>query len=305
VHFPGFERRVELPYCSTSSRQFETAIENVVNQRGKLQIKTSATVSEVGSDRVVTTDGRAFAGTSVIDCRGQSPDKISGVGFQKFYGLEIELNEDWPDRLPVLMEANVDQRDGFRFLYVLPFTSRRVLIEDTHFSDSDSLDKADSIQLIEAYLERKSILNWRVLREEKGCLPMPFTSVFKPTASDQLAGGFAGGWFHAATGYSFPLAARFAQAIATSTPQGAHQRILRLANENRFQSSFSRFLNRLLFRLVSPNRRFEVFRRFYNALPNKTIQRFYAHTFTKTDAARILFGSPPRGLTPVRFLQSF
>ncbi len=305
VHFPGFNRLVDLPYCSTSSGQFESAIQTLVDQRGKLEIRISVTVSEVSVNRVLTTDGQVFEGLSVIDCRGQATNQSSGVGFQKFYGLEIELDEDWPDRLPVLMEANVDQSDGFRFLYVLPFTSRRVLIEDTRFSDSKSLDKVDSLQRIEAYLERKSVLNWRVIREEEGCLPMPYASVFKPTVSDQLAGGFAGGWFHAATGYSFPLAARFAEVVATSTPQNAQQRVLQLARENRFQSSFSRFLNRLLFRLVSPNRRFEVFRRFYTALPNKTIQRFYAHTFTKTDAARILFGSPPRGLTPVRFLQSF
>ncbi len=305
VHFPGFDRRVDLPYCSASSRQFESAIENVVKQRGNVEIRKSVSVSELGSSRVLTTGGEEFRGERVIDCRGQAPSGIAGAGFQKFYGLEIELDEDWPDRLPVLMEANVDQSDGFRFLYVLPFTSRRVLIEDTRFSDSNSLLKADSLKQIKAFLKRKSVSNWRILRNEEGCLPMPFTSAFKPTASDQLAGGFAGGWFHAATGFSFPLATRFADVVASATPHDAHQRVLQLAKENRFQSSFSRFLNRLLFRLVSPNRRFEVFRRFYNALPNETIERFYAHTFTKTDAARILFGSPPRGLTPFRFLQSF
>jgi len=305
VHFPGFDRRVDLPYGSTSSRQFESAIEQVVQQRGHLEIRKSETVSELGSSRVLTTGGEEFRGKNVIDCRGQAPSTIAGAGFQKFYGLEIELDEDWPDRLPVLMDANVDQSDGFRFLYVLPFTRRRVLVEDTRFSDSNSLLKADSLEQIKAFLERRSVSKWRVLREEEGCLPMPFTSAFKPTASDQLAGGFAGGWFHAATGYSFPLAARFADVVASATPHSVHQRVLQLAKENRFQSSFSRFLNRLLFRLVSPKRRSEVFRRFYNALPNTTIERFYAHTFTKTDAARILFGRPPRGLTPVRFLQSF
>ena len=305
VHFPGLDRRVDLPYCSTSSKQFESAIETVIRHRGNLQTITSMNISEVGASRVVASNGQEFRGASIIDCRGQAPKKISGIGFQKFYGLEVELDEDWPDRLPVLMEANVDQSDGFRFLYVLPFTSRRVLIEDTQFSDSESLDQADSRGQIQSFLNRKSISSWRVLRAEAGCLPMPYTSALKPTHSTGLAGGFAGGWFHAATGYSFPLAAQFADVVASGTPLSAPQRILQLAQANRFQSSFSRFLNRLLFRLVSPKTRFEVFRRFYNSLPNTTIQRFYAHTFTKTDAARILIGVPPRGLTPFRFLQSF
>lgn len=304
VHFPGFDRLVKLPYCSSSSAQFDSAIESIVD-RGNLEIKTSVTVSELANQRAVTTSGEEFLGDCVIDCRGRRSDKIFGAGFQTFFGIEVDLEQDWPHQLPVLMEANVDQSDGYRFLYVLPFTSRRVLIEETRFSDSQTVNKVDAIIQINSYLKQKSVSNWRVVREEEGCLPMPFTSANEPTSSACLSGGFAGGWFHAATGYSFPLAARFADMIASGTPQQAQQRVAQLANSNQFQSKFSRFLNRLLFRLVRPERRYEVFRRFYNVLPNETIQRFYAHKFTKTDAARIMIGSPPRALTPIRFLQSF
>jgi lycopene beta-cyclase len=305
VHFPGFERQVDLAYCSTSSQQFESAIEGISEGRGNLEIRSSVTVAEMDSHHILTSEGEKLSGTVVLDCRGRSANKILGAGFQKFYGVEIELEEDWPDRLPVVMEANVDQLDGYRFLYVLPFSRRRVLIEDTRFANSESLDKTDCWFQIKSYLERKGVLSWRIIREEEGCLPMPFTAALKPTACGQLAGGFAGGWFHAATGYSFSLAARFADVVASSSPEHAVQRVGELVRQNRFQCSFSRFLNRLLFQLVSPTRRHEIFHRFYRSLPNNTIQRFYAHTFTKTDAARILFGSPPGGLTPIRFLQSY
>ncbi len=305
VHFPGFERRVDLAYCSVSSEQFASAIESLASRGGNLEIRTGLRASSIGDNRVLTSSGDEFEGLTVIDCRGNVSSGISGVGFQKFYGLEIVLDEDWPDQLPVLMEANVDQAEGYRFLYALPFDRRRVLIEDTHFSESNTLDKADSLKQISAYLQRKSIASWRVLREEEGCLPMPFTSALTPTESDRLSGGYAGGWFHAATGYSFALAARFADVVASTTPEYARREVNRLAKAYRFQMRFSRILNRLLFRLVSPNTRFQIFRRFYRTLPNTTIQRFYAHEFTKTDAARILLGSPPSGLTPIRFLQSF
>ena len=40
------------------------------------------------------------------------------------------------------MDATVPQRDGFRFVYTLPFAPDRVLIEDTYYSDGLDLDPA-------------------------------------------------------------------------------------------------------------------------------------------------------------------
>jgi hypothetical protein len=68
---------------------------------------------------------------------------------------------------------------------------------------------------------------------------------------------------------------------------------------------FSRFLNRLLFCLVSAEDRWKIFHRFYRTLPEERIARFYAHRFTVTDAARIVIGRPPAGLAPLRFARSF
>ena len=39
------------------------------------------------------------------------------------------------------MDATVPQRDGFRFMYVLPLAEDRLLVEDTTFSDSPRLDQ--------------------------------------------------------------------------------------------------------------------------------------------------------------------
>ena len=40
------------------------------------------------------------------------------------------------------MDATVPQLDGYRFIYVLPFSRRRVLIEDTIYADSPVMDSA-------------------------------------------------------------------------------------------------------------------------------------------------------------------
>jgi lycopene beta-cyclase len=107
-------------------------------------------------------------------------------------------------------------------------------------------------------------------------------------------GGYAGGWFHPATGYSFPVALRFALAVARVAPQNAPQAAAQLAKQLSRRWQFARFLNRLLFQLVPPESRFQVFARLYRTLPPAVLGRFYAMEFTAADAARILSGRPPR-----------
>ena len=119
------------------------------------------------------------------------------------------------------------------------------------------------------------------------------------------AGGYAGGWYHAATGYSMPLAVRFAELVARACPDQVAAEVASAAAEDRLRRGFARFLNRLLFCLVRPADRWKIFRRFYRVLPEERIARFYAHRFTFTDAARIVIGRPPTGLAPIRFARSF
>ena len=99
---------------------------------------THTRVIKISDDAVLTACGKVISGSLVIDCRGPSFRRqvFAGCGYQKFFGFEIELSEDWPEREPIIMDALADQQDGFRFLYTLPFTPRRVLVEDTRFSDS-------------------------------------------------------------------------------------------------------------------------------------------------------------------------
>lgn len=350
VRFPGFERRVNLPYASISSNHFSKVVTecfrelqtsgykqgsavnthvNVGNQAAVHFAKSSETrfvsqdevesfllteteIEFIGAQCVRTKRGVAFAGKVVIDCRGpsrilteKSTDEPFCGGFQKFYGFEIELQKDWPESYPVVMDACQNQSNGFRFMYSLPFSTRRVLVEDTQFSEDPKVYRAECLRNMEEFVRRKTNSSWKIVREEYGCLPMPITREGMPRDTLPLQGGYAGGFFHAATGYSFPLAVRFAQAVASVEPERVVESIAALVSKNQSQAQFARLLNRLLFRLVQPSKRWGIFHRFYRVLSEDTIARFYAHRFTKYDALRIVVGRPPAGLTPMRFLDSF
>lgn len=306
VRLRNFRRKMKLSYASIPSQTFADHVRSLPG----VTVRTGQTVTTVDSHRVVTSGGETFDAALVIDNRGpRSSVSINPaddpVGFQKFWGFEIELDSAWPIDGPIVMDDAVDQADGFRFVYSLPFTERRVLVEDTRFSNSPDVDRDECLATTRDYLRSIGVDSFRIVREESGVLPMPFGAIDFPRRTTPLSGGYAGGWFHAATGYSFPMAVAFASTVAMHDPADLPAAIERLARDHQSRAKFARLLNRLLFRLVAPEKRYQIFRRFYRVLSEARIARFYAHRFTAGDAARIVVGMPPGGLRPIRFLRSF
>jgi lycopene beta-cyclase len=195
------------------------------------------------------------------------------------------------------MDARVSQEDGLRFVYVLPFDSHRVLIEDTYFSDQSELDDKLLEERIFAYAKDNGFAIQAVARRERGVLPLPLTPPRRQAAEGPLLSGFQGGWFHPTTGYSFPTAVRLAEFIA-ARPLGALRgpEFERLERELARQQRYFCFLNRLMYGGFPKEERFNVLERFYR-LPPDTIRRFYALDTTVGDRARVLCGRPPRGLS--------
>lgn len=317
VRLERFEKKIDLAYASISSEHFASMVMRSTDNDGSVVVRTNTEVTEIRRNSITTSKGEKVSGRLVLDCRGPGPSSAlpySLCGYQKFWGFEITLQSDWPFDGPIVMDDRVDQADGFRFIYSLPFERRRVLIEDTRFSNESALDRDECFVQVRKYLAAIGVEDWSIVREEHGILPMPISSELFPGTNQQsqsgessqaLCGGYAGGWFHAATGYSFPLAIAFAETIASSTPESAEPEIAKLAHMHRSRARFGRFLNRLLFRLVKPSTRYQIFRRFYKVLSNDSIARFYSHRFTWRDAFRIVVGWPPGGLQPIRFMASF
>jgi lycopene beta-cyclase len=195
-----------------------------------------------------------------------------------------------------LMDATVPQLDGFRFFYVLPLAPDRLLVEDTCFSRSPLLDCNAARAEIDAYARRFGALG-ECLREESGVLPMPWSNPLAFDTASPLRAGYAGGYFHPATGYSLPVALRLAQHVAEHAPERTFgPEFAQLLRRHQSQARYAQELNRLLFHCFAPEEMWNVFARFYT-LPTAVIARFYALTLTRVDRARILLGRPPRGFS--------
>ena len=196
------------------------------------------------------------------------------------------------------MDATVQQLDGYRFVYVLPFAADRVLVEDTYYSDGPELEVATIAERVREQAAERGLLGLE-LRQETGVLPILIggdPERFWPTDDPVARLGLRGGFFHATTGYSFGLALRLA--VALSQRNDAFDSAA-LASWTREQFGkhwqdmrFFRVLNRMLFDAAQPDQRYRVFEHFYR-LPPERIARFYAGALTATDRMRILSGRPP------------
>lgn len=297
VAFPGHARRLAAPYsCVTSARLADVVTRALDAPGARLLARTTAT--DVTADRVAFdgADGRGeLRARVVIDARGPEAAPAAACGWQTFVGQELALTAPHGVDRPLVIDARVAQRDGFRFVYVLPLGVDRVLVEDTCYADHAAIDAPALRARIAAYAAARGWTVARVVREEHGALPLPWR-VSPPELAAPLVAGYAGGWFHPVTGYSFPVAARLAAAIAAHTPDELPAALADLARGHARQLRFAARLVHMLFHWFAPADRHRVLERFYR-LPEDVIRRFYALALTRADRARILLGWPPRGLS--------
>ncbi len=299
VRFRAFSRRLASGYASLTS---QSVLEHI-RSLSAVELLTSARVAALDASGATLDDGTRIEADCVIDARGFVPNPTMALGHQKFVGLEIETEAPHGVTEPVIMDASVDQLDGYRFVYLLPFSPTRILIEDTRYSDGDALDLQALAGDVAAYAATQGWSVQRVVREEHGVLPIclaydaeQFWSGQRP---DVPLAGMRAGLFHPTTGYSLPEAVRLANLIAWHWPidSAALAPLVRAHALGRArQQGFYRLLNRMLFRAAAPGRRHLVLERFYR-LPRPLIERFYAGRTTAWDICRILVGKPP---VPVR-----
>jgi lycopene beta-cyclase len=295
VRFPTHGRSLTTPYMAITSERLHKAVSAALGTDAWLGVA----VSDVTDKRVRLADGRVLEGKAVIDGRGPRKSKQLVLGWQKFVGQEVITAAPHGLTRPIVMDATVDQLDGYRFLYVLPLGPDRLLIEDTRYADGPALDRPALRAAIAAYAAERGWTIRSVAREEEGILPIALggdIDAYWREAKQGLAEvGLRAALFQPTTGYSLPDAARLAESVAgLARIDSASVRILAEGQSKAAWKarSFYRLLNRMLFRACAPDQRYKVLERFYR-LPQPLIQRFYAGRASLADKARILVGKPP------------
>ncbi len=280
VRFPSYSRRIDAAYCTIKAEDF---VKKFVEKFPVEQIYFGAPVTRVEL-HAAHTEGFEFVGEHIIDARGEK--SAEECGYQKFVGWECHFSEGHGLDSPVLMDVQVQQKEGFRFLYCLPWSSQDILIEDTRYSLRPQIDKNSFSQDLGKYISwRWPQSDYKVSRQEVGCLVIPFARQSR-TANEF---GVRGGFFHPTTGYSLGWALKLSRLVA--------QQDLRFSADassfdEHLPSGFYFLLNRLMFFSANSEERWKIFEKFYQ-LPDDLVARFYAGQSTLNDKLRVFSGRPP------------
>lgn len=295
VRFPKYERKLSTPYQSITSEHLHSVVSNALGDG----VLLNSRVRDLTADEVTLENGERLKAACVIDGRGPAASPHLDLGYQKFVGLQLRLAAPHGLTAPIIMDADISQDDGYRFIYTLPFTQDTVLIEDTYYADTSSLDRAGIRQKILDYAARRNWTVAEIIRSEEGTLPILLSGDIDRYWSDTECRaariGLRACLFHPTTGYSLPDAVRMADALAELpelTTKTAAATVEALSKRLWQAGGFYRMLNRFLFLAARPEQRVEIMQRFYT-FNEELIERFYAGTLTTADKARILIGRPP------------
>ena len=293
VRFPSYRRQLRAGYFSISS----DALREHMHQ-SNVNILTDTRVTDMGPNFIEVANGERLDCSAVIDGRGQARADGLVLGFQKFFGREVQTTQAHGITHPVIMDATVSQADGYRFIYLLPFDDTTLLIEDTRYSDGAELDDRQLSNAIDDYAHAQGWQIARSLREERGILPILMAGNFKqfwPEDASVARSGLRAALFHPTTGYSLPQAMTLADAVAAHWPMdGAGLATFTRNHALKFwnETGFFRLLNRMLFRCGVPEKRYTVMERFYK-LSDPLIENFYASDLTLLNKTRLVVGKPP------------
>ena len=296
VAFPAHRRTIDASYHSIESERLDAVVRRTLPDHALI---LGRSVAEVTPTTVRLADGGWIEAGGVIDARGVGDLSLLDLGWQKFLGREFVLDAPHGRSRPVVMDATVEQIDGYRFVYCLPVAADRMFIEDTYYSDTPDLDTETLTARLHDYAVMRQWPVAQATREESGVLPVAmggdFEAYWRSSGAGIAKAGMRAGLFHPTTGYSLPDAVRLAAMLAERrdfSGVALHDATYNHARACWSARAFYRMLDTMLFKASGTEDRYRILERFYTLSP-RLIGRFYAGRSTMTDKARILIGKPP------------
>ncbi|MEE4289516.1 MAG: lycopene beta-cyclase CrtY [Erythrobacter sp.] len=303
VSFPKLKRTLETGYTSLASSDFH---EGLVRLLPPEALYLGRRASAIEADGVTLDDGTRLAARLVVDARSFQPSQHLRGGWQVFMGRHMRLDHAHGVERPVIMDGDVDQvapygnGGAYRFVYVLPLASHDIFIEDTYYADDARLDRAALSGRIDQYARARGWQDGVPVGHETGLLPVLTGGDFDAYQREvRIAGvttiGARGGFTHPLTSYTIPIAVDNALAFAREAelPAQAMAALFEArARRHWRRTAYYRLLARFLFFAAEPERRVDVFQRFYG-LGQGLIERFYAARSPLRDQVRVLWGKPP------------
>ncbi|MFN0213782.1 MAG: lycopene cyclase family protein [Saprospiraceae bacterium] len=241
------------------------------------------------------TGTEALAGTSVDGAKWVSPvtqhqPSTSTFLLQHFKGWLIETaTPAFNPETVTFMDYRLEQHGETRFVYVLPFTETRALVEFTVFSPTlCPLEEYDAE--LEGYISKVLKINdYKVEEEEFGVIPMTDLPLFPKGEGRVFNIGTAGGFVKASSGYAFLRTQRKLRTFVDDWEKSGSPNLAVLQSTRGFRALDSIMLRVLHEGSVSGK---EFFGLLFKKLPAPLVFRFLDEDASLTEVLRVLSAPP-------------
>lgn len=221
-------------------------------------------------------------------------ERIQSALWQHFKGIVVEFETAVFDQsIAKLMDFNVPQMDATAFMYLLPMSDKKALVEYTLFSPS-ILKVAQYDEVLSAYMEEHyKGLNYTIVHTEIGAIPMTSKKMDIHKGS-VISIGTIGGAVKASTGYAFQFIQQQAQQLVKQLK--LNQSLNPAVHHTRHQLYDAVLLHILEHKKMRGD---EIFARIFKKNTAATIFKFLSNTSTIIEDIQIMRSLPTPIFLPV------
>ncbi len=203
----------DKPYCVISFKKWKNFC---LETKNKLQIKNKKVAKYFPVQnyfKVITDDNTEYYAEKIYDSRSTKEKK--GELLQHFYGINITVPDNTFNKNELTLMHFTEEENILHFIYVLPFSHNKALVESTVFSKY-AFHSSWYKEKINDYLKKKNIAEFKEQSSEKGIIPMFFAEEKRSANSNIFNIGIRGGACKPSTGYAFSFLIKQIQLLKNS-----------------------------------------------------------------------------------------
>ena len=203
----------DKPYCVISFKKWKNYC---LETKNKLEIKNKKVVQYFPIQnyfKIITTDKNEYYAEKIYDSRSTKEKK--GELIQHFFGMNITVADKTFDDNKLTLMHFTNEKSLLHFMYILPFTHNKALVESTVFS-KETFGNSWYREKIYDYLKHKNISEFKENSTEKGIIPMFFAEERNSRSPKIFNIGIRGGACKPSTGYAFSFLIKQIQLLKNS-----------------------------------------------------------------------------------------
>ena len=280
--------RTISPYQYVCFDGYETFNRLIKEHANQVEIKRNILVDKIEKKHDVFNvfcKNKLFQGHYVVDSRNNDKDlDVTSVHVkQAFVGHEIDVPKDTFSSDQATIMSFKDNSEEVEFTYILPFSSKKALIETTVFSKNPNLNSIarKHKKLLRAYKD------YKILRSEKAIIPMAIMK--DKTENAALRIGTNAGMVRPSSGYSMRRIASWILNINIVKLNEANHKYYQYKQDNFLNWLDSIFLKVIYF---YPDQGPYLFMQLFSRVNMSSLIRFLSDKPSMLDLIKVLWSMP-------------